>query len=118
VTTGTIEGEFKPGAKGTIYLRARPNLISLVAKNGGFNVVCKLPLCEMCFEHYLNPSQARIKATHRVVFGGFVSPFFDRVIGNGIMKGLPAAMNGLEAAAEKGYVGSGSILCFHTCLCK
>jgi hypothetical protein len=71
-----------------------------VVANRSFNVICKLPLCEMRFEHELSAEGKKTKATHRVVFKGLLAPLFGRLIGNGMRKTLPHAMESLKRAAE------------------
>lgn len=99
-----IEGAFVSGAKGVITPNGGPKstiYFTEVIRNRSFTVDCKLPLCQMRFEHELSAQGEGTRATHRVIFSGALAFFFGRVIGNGMKKSLPQALEGLKAAAEK-----------------
>jgi hypothetical protein len=102
--SSSIEGTFTSGAKGVVVPKSGPKsavVFSEVATDRGFHVTCKLPLCTMRFEHELKPQKDGVQATHRVVFEGLLAPLFGRLIGSGMRKSLPHAMQGLKAAAER-----------------
>ncbi len=104
VKSASIEGPFNSGARGVIVPNGGPKseiAFTYVVRNKGFTAQCKLPLCIMRFEHELVPHGQGTHATHRVVFEGWLAPVFGRLIGSGMRKTLPHAMQGLKAAAEK-----------------
>ena len=103
VKTSSIEGSFSSGASGSLQPSSGPKAgikFTEVALNRSFTVETKLPLCVMRFEHELTLLPSGTNAKHRVTFQGFLSPFFGRVIGSQIRKGLPNTMQGLKRAAE------------------
>jgi hypothetical protein len=59
----------------------------------------------MTFVHELVANGSTTTATHRVIFTGLLAPLFGRLIGTGIQQTLPATMDGLKRAAEKGGKG-------------
>jgi len=103
VQSSSIEGDFKLGAKGKLTPSNGPEVkiqITELTKNRSYTTVSKLILCSIFFEHECISSGDEITIIHRVVFVGFLSLFFGRIIGSGIKKGLPKAMQGLKNAAE------------------
>ncbi len=104
VKSATLNGPFVSGARGVITPNGGPKseivFVEVVA-NKKFIAQCKLPLCVMRFEHELDElSGAGTRATHRVIFQGFLAPLFGRLIGSGMRKTLPGALAGLKRAAE------------------
>ena len=103
VKTSSIEGSFSSGASGSLQPSSGPKArikFTEVMPNRSFTVETKLPLCVMRFEHELTLLPSGTNAKHRVTFQGFLSPFFGRVIGSQIRKGLPNTLQGLKRAAE------------------
>ena len=103
VKTSTIEGSFSSGASGSLQPSSGPKAkikFTEVMPNRSFTVETKLPFCVMRFEHELTHLPAGTAVKHRVTFQGVLSPFFGRVIGSQIRKGLPNTMQGLKRAAE------------------
>jgi Polyketide cyclase / dehydrase and lipid transport len=103
VKSATVDGAFVRGAKGVIVPNGGPKseiVFTEVVKNKSFAAQCKLPSCIMRFEHELDDSGSGTKATHRVIFQGFLAPLFGRLIGSGMRKTLPHALAGLKKAAE------------------
>ena len=103
VKTSSIEGSFSSGASGSLQPSSGPKAkikFTEVMPNRSFTVETKLPLCVMRFEHDLTLLPSGTNAKHRVTFQGLLSPFFGRVIGSQIRKGLPNALQGLKRAAE------------------
>ena len=103
VKTSSIEGSFSSGASGSLQPSSGPKVsikFTEVMPNRSFTVETKLPLCVMRFEHELTLLPSGTNAKHRVTFQGLLSPFFGRVIGSQIRKGLPNTMQGLKRAAE------------------
>ena len=104
VKTSSIEGSFSSGASGSIKPSSGPKArikFTEIMPNRSFTVETKLPLCIMRFEHELTLLASGTNAKHRVTFQGLLSPFFGRVIGSKIRKGLPITLQGLKHAAEK-----------------
>ena len=104
VKTSSIEGSFSSGASGSIKPSSGPKArikFTEIMPNLSFTVETKLPLCIMRFEHELTLLASGTNAKHRVTFQGLLSPFFGRVIGSQIRKGLPITLQGLKHAAEK-----------------
>lgn len=102
--SATINGPFASGAMGVIVPNGGPKSpmrFENVVHNKGFNVICKLPLCEMRFEHELEDSGNDTKAIHRVVFEGVLAPLFGLLIGSGMKKSQPKALASLKSVAEK-----------------
>jgi hypothetical protein len=103
VKTSSIEGSFCSGASGSLKPSSGPKAkikFTEVMPNRSFTVETKLPLCVMSFEHELTLVPSGTSAKHRITFQGLLSPFFGRVIGSQIRKGLPNTMQGLKRAAE------------------
>ena len=103
VKTSSIEGSFSSGASGSLQPSSGPKakIKSIeVMPSRSFTVEAKLPLCVMRFEHELTPLPSGTSAKHRVTFQGVLAPFFGRVIGYQIRKGLPNTLQGLKRAAE------------------
>jgi Polyketide cyclase / dehydrase and lipid transport len=101
--SSSIDGTFANGATGEVVPKGGPKskvVFSHIVPNTSFHVACKLPLCTMRFEHELQPQSHGTEATHRVVFEGLLAPLFGRLIGSGMRKTLPHAMESLKKAAE------------------
>lgn len=104
VKASSIEGQFISGAIGTLQPSSGPKAkiaFTEVVPNHSFTVESKLPLCSMRFEHELSSISEGTKVVHRVVFEGFLSPLFGRLIGSQIKKGLPHTLQGLKHSAEQ-----------------
>ncbi len=104
VKASSIDGQFTSGAMGTLQPSSGPKakiIFTEVVPNHSFTVESKLPLCVMRFEHELSSISEGTKVVHRVVFEGFLSPLFGRLIGSQIKKGLPHTLQGLKHSAEK-----------------
>jgi hypothetical protein len=101
--SSSLKGAFVSGAVGEVVPKGGPKStlhFSDVLANRGFAATCKLPLCSMRFEHELSAVDGGTKATHRVVFSGFLAPLFGRLIGSGMKKTLPHALAGLKRVSE------------------
>lgn len=106
VRASTVGGAFVSGAAGRLKPSSGPEAritFTEVVADRSFTVESRLPLCVMRFEHELSPTAAGTIAVHRVSFFGLLAPFFSRVIGNQIRKGLPQTMLGLKRAAEQAH---------------
>lgn len=103
VKASSIEGSFSSGASGSLQPSSGPKArikFTEVMPNRSFTVETKLPLCLMRFEHELTSTSAGTNVKHRITFAGLLAPFFGRVIGSQIRKGLPNSLQGLKQAAE------------------
>ena len=103
VKSSSINGQFSPGATGTLQPSSGPKAkitFTEVLPNRSFTVESKLPLCVMRFEHELAPLGNQVQVLHRVSFVGILAPLFGRLIGSQIRKGLPHTLEGLKRAAE------------------
>ncbi len=103
IKASSITGSFSSGATGSLQPSSGPKAkinFTEVMTNQSFTVEAKLPLCIIRFEHELTPLPSGTNAKHRVTFQGLLSPFFGRVIGSQIRKGLPNTLQGLKRAAE------------------
>ncbi|MFM7331268.1 MAG: SRPBCC family protein [Brachymonas sp.] len=101
--SSSIDGAFANGATGEVVPKGGPKskvVFNDIVPNKSFSVECKLPLCKMRFEHELAQQGHGTTATHRVVFEGLLAPLFGRLIGSGMRKTLPHAMESLKKAAE------------------
>jgi len=104
VKSASINGPFATGSTGVIVPNGGPSskmVFANVVPNRGFHVVCKLPLCTMRFEHELRAHGSGTEATHRVVFEGLLAPLFGRLIGSGMRKTQPHALQSLKRVAEQ-----------------
>jgi hypothetical protein len=103
VKSASIEGAFISGVKGVVVPNGGPKstiYFSEVTPPRRFLASCKLPLCTMRFENELTELQGGTQATHRVAFEGLLAPLFGRLIGSGMRKSIPQALEGLKTAAE------------------
>ena len=104
VKASSIDRQFISGAMGTLQPSSGPKakiIFTEVVPNHSFTVESKLPLCVMRFEHELSSISEGTKVVHRVIFEGFLSPLFGRLIGSQIKKGLPHTLQGLKHSAEQ-----------------
>jgi hypothetical protein len=103
VKAASIDGAFADGATGVIVPNGGPKStmrFSNVVADRSFHVECRLPLCRMRFEHELRGVGHATEATHRVVFEGLLAPLFGRLIGAGMRKTQPHALQSLKKVAE------------------
>lgn len=90
-------GAFKP-SKGPLV---KFKLINVFSEKK-FDVQANLPFCnKMTVEHDIETCHEGTKLTHSIVFEGWLSWFFARVIGRGLKASLPGAMNALKHNVEK-----------------
>lgn len=104
VESASIAGAFLPGTTGTLKPRNGPSVgmrLTEVERNHSFTDETTLPLCRMKFEHQLVQEGKATRVIHRVSFSGPLAFFFGRVIGKQVKRGLPEALRGLKARAEK-----------------
>lgn len=99
----SIDGPFVSGATGVVEPHGGPKsklVFTNVVANKSFSAQCKLPLCTMRFDHTLQAEGSQTKVTHGVVFEGFLAPLFGRLIGSGMRKSLPKALQQLKLTAQ------------------
>jgi hypothetical protein len=103
VKAASLQGAFASGVKGVIVPHGGPKStinFSEVTPPRRFVASCKLPLCLMRFENELKSHSGGTQATHRVFFEGLLAPLFGRLIGSGMRKTMPLALQGLKKAAQ------------------
>jgi carbon monoxide dehydrogenase subunit G len=107
VKSASLQGAFASGVQGVIVPNGGPKstiTFSEVIPPRRFVASCKLPLCVMRFENDLQSHSGGngnvTTATHRVFFEGLLAPLFGRLIGSGMRKTIPMALQGLRKAAE------------------
>ena len=104
VVSSSINGPFAPGGKGQLKPKKGPEAaieIAEVLENKSFTVISRLPFCIVSFKHELIKKGMKTEVVHSVSFSGFLSPFWGRLLGLKIKKGLPETMKGLRLAVEK-----------------
>lgn len=91
------EGKLKPAGSRAVRFR-----MLAAEPDEGFSDETKLPLARMRFEHELadDPSGG-VCITHRVTIGGPLATLFERVIGRGLARELPATVCALARRAER-----------------
>lgn len=102
--SASIQGPFVSGAIGQVVPHGGPTSrvhFVEVVPNRSFQALCKLPLCSMRFDYLLQPQGDQTHVTHRVTFEGLLAPIFGRLIGSGMRKTLPKALEQLARVAEK-----------------
>ncbi len=98
-----IEGPFEAGTKGSLKPKGGPLVhtkIALVEVNRAFVDESKLPLAKIIVSHYIAEAHGRTQVTHQVEMTGPLAFFFAVVIGRGMKKGLPKAMEAMIKKAE------------------
>lgn len=73
-----------------------------VTVHHSFTDRCRLPLATLDFIHVLTPAPGGTVITHRVVMNGPLTFIFRRLMGSGIERGLPIAVQSLARHAEVG----------------
>jgi hypothetical protein len=99
-----IHGPFAVGSTGRIQPKSGPATkirLTKVEPGRAFDAEASLPLCTMRFEHWCEPEGTRTRVTHRVTFHGAMAPFFRKLIGPSLRKGIPGTMAGLKAEVER-----------------
>lgn len=107
VKASSLNGPFKEGSIGFLIPQKGPKakiIIEDVIPNRSFTVVSKLPFCTLRFEHDLLCRGIFTEVVHKVIFTGFLSSIFSRLIGRPIKEGLPLTLFGLKTKAEKSHV--------------
>jgi hypothetical protein len=101
--SASIQGPFVSGAIGRVVPHGGPpstvRFVEVVP-NARFRVQCRLPLCAMHFDYLLSEDGDATRVTHRVTFVGLLSPVFGRLIGSGMRRNLPTALERLASIAE------------------
>ena len=104
VRSATLHGDFVSGATGVLQPKKGPQAnitFTEVAKNKGFTVESRLPLCTLRFEHELFGNPHGIRVVHGVKFKGLLAPLFRVLIGSGLKKSLPHTLQGLRETVEQ-----------------
>jgi hypothetical protein len=99
------QGSFQQGAKALLKPRGGPKVnveITECIPHQKFVSHSLLPLTTLVFHHEITPQPSgETLITHRIEFHGLLAPFFYFVMGRGIVKGLPQALNNLSRLAER-----------------
>lgn len=99
----TFTGPFEVGARGTLTPVGGPTTrftLTRISPGAGFTDVARLPLARLSFDHRIEPDGAGSRLTHTVTITGLLSPVFARVIGRGVVRELPGAMQALARLAR------------------
>ena len=93
------------GVKGTVLPVKGPKSrmeITRFEPNQHFYIQTHLPAATLAFEHDMAMTDdGRLLITHRIVFVGPLSFFFDKVIGSSIEKGFPNVMTNIVSRSKK-----------------
>lgn len=99
----TVQGPLAVGGRGTLHPVKGPAtgfLFTEVTPEVSFTDESRLPLARLRFTHRIEPTSVGSRFTHSVTISGPLAPLFARVIGRGVVAGLPAAMQALARRAE------------------
>lgn len=100
-----IEKDFSIGQKGILKPTGGPKtkfVFTELTLNKSFTTQSSLPLTKMDFVHTIKEKNGELFLTHSIVFSGFLSFIFAKLIGEKSAKGLPIAMKNLIELANKG----------------
>lgn len=78
-----------------------------VVPNESFIAESRSPLSKLQFDHQLVRSGDRVEVIHRLEFTGLLAPFWGRVIGKIIYRGMPQTLGALKKKAEQGSKKAG-----------
>lgn len=104
-----LNGEFREGTGGVLKPRGGPavNFKLIEVETGrAFDDSAALPLARMVFRHRLDRTETGTRITHRVEITGPLGALFGLLIGRGIRKSLPSAVERLARLAEKEHLGA------------
>lgn len=99
----TADGGLERGGRYTLKPTGGPAVTAVIRRaqpDIGFTDVTRLPLCELEFDHAIEPTADGVRITHRATFRGLAAPLFRRIIGAGIARDLPATMARLVECAR------------------
>ena len=98
----TLQGPFAVGSRGTLKAVGGPATrftLTEVVPDVGFTNVTRLPLARLVFRHQIEATATGSQLSHIVTFSGPLSSLLGRVIGTGLARELPGAMNALALLA-------------------
>lgn len=98
------DGPLVVGTRGTLRPASGPPVaftITEVAPGRAFTTVSRLPLGRLAIEHEVHENDRGTDFIHRVTITGPLSGLYARILGPGLMKGLPVAMQALAAQAVR-----------------
>lgn len=104
IESSQIDGQFKPGSKGWLKPKRGPKVKFVIVEALQFEMFCTrsfLPLTTLHFSHTIEQAGEYSVVTHLIEMKGFFSFLFSRIIGPGIKKDLPTAMENLIQKAER-----------------
>jgi hypothetical protein len=98
-----IETNLSVGEKGILKPVGGPKskfVFTEVTLNKSFTTQSSLPFTKMDFVHTMEEKNGELFLTHSIVFSGFLSFIFAKLIGVKLSKGLPNAMKNLIELAK------------------
>jgi len=103
VETSHLEGSFVEGARGYLKPKGGPKtkfVLTHVEPFAAFSDRSSLPLTTLDFIHTMRVEGVETVIEHRVEMNGPLTFLFRRIIGAGIARGLPSALERLARLAE------------------
>ena len=103
VEYSTLSGNFENGTKGILKPKEGPKstfVLKDCVQLKSFTTQQSLPLGKMNFIHLILEQNNELEIIHRVEMNGLLTFLFSKVIGKGIEKSLPIAVNKLVKLAE------------------
>lgn len=100
----SLHGPFALGTTGELVpTKGGPVIMQITAlePDRAFTVEARIPLFRMRFDHELTPVRGGTDVLHRVTFSGPLAFLFGRVVGEPLVRGLPATLAGLKRYAEQ-----------------
>jgi hypothetical protein len=104
VRQSSLNGHFQINTTGTLHPNKGPRstfTLTEVETERKFTNLSKLPLASMSFIHIMQPVASGIRITHRIEIIGLLAPLFGAILGRQLKAGLPTAVAGLIAMAER-----------------
>jgi len=99
-----LDGPFEAGATGWHQSPTGPRtplrFVSVVP-NESFVVESRSPLSKLQFDHQLVSRGESVEVIHHLAFTGLLAPFWGRVIGRIIYRGMPQTLGALKKTAEQ-----------------
>ncbi len=102
-----LQGPFAVGSGGTLKPVGGPITrftLTEVVPEVEFTSVARLPLARLVFRHRIGATATGSRLTHTVTISGPLSPLLARVMGRGLARELPSAMNALARLAARSPV--------------
>jgi Polyketide cyclase / dehydrase and lipid transport len=97
-----LDGPFAAGSRGALKPRGGPTVKFVMTRADpatGFADETRLPFTRITFDHLIEPQGDTLRLTHRATANGPLGWLFGRLMGAGIRRSLPPAMERLVAMA-------------------